>query len=571
MSFLSDLLEGNFGNLGEDVTQTVPSLLRNPTQLLETAGAALLPFIGPEALTALGIGDVGAAAIPAATDAAAAAAAPAAEEAALSAGAPLDILAEAGAPTADAAATAGGGALTGDLASFFPAAAESGAFGDLGVPVGATNGIQFLPTTASVDAAAAPAIDTAAPSIAATSAPQAAASTVASPLEAVGAGNQNIMALASGGPSGDLSGAEGIQAINQAMTGPSTLNYAQSISPAAGITDAAGNAVPFTDTASNAAALASETGGGAEPILSNPTVADVGPTVGGQALNFGGGAAPADTTAAFASPTATTQSEILASNAAPGGASTASGGAENVGADVQSGMNYGSPSSAAPNLWDTLSNAGGGLKNLATNPLLQLAVPGGMLAYDLMKGPQPIPGMATAAVQNAIQQQGPLQGQAQQNVPLYNQTAAQDLNQANAFQISPAQAAALNQWKQDQYNQLYQQIANQGNTNPTSSSEWVQGKNQIDQQALAQQTQMINQLVSTAFQASTAANAGVQTASNVTSSIDNLLMQTAQLQVAQDASFNQAVGSAMQAFGLVAGLNAGNFNKMANAATTATG
>jgi len=155
-----------------------------------------------------------------------------------------------------------------------------------------------------------------------------------------------------------------------------------------------------------------------------------------------------------------------------------------------------------------------------------------------------------------------LQGKAQQNVDLYNTTAATDLNLANNFQISPAQAASIDQWKQGQMNQLYQQIANQGNTNPTSSSEFLQGKNQIDQQALAMQVQMVNQLISTAFQASTAANAGVSTATNVTSSIDNLLMQTAQLQVQQDTSFNQAVGSAMQAFGLVAGLNAGNFNKL---------
>lgn len=199
--------------------------------------------------------------------------------------------------------------------------------------------------------------------------------------------------------------------------------------------------------------------------------------------------------------------------------------------------------------------------SVLSNPLVQLGVPGGMLAYNLLKGPAPIPPQAQQAVTNAAQQLGPLQGEANQNVPLFNQTAATDLNLANNFQISPAQAASIEQWKQNQYNQLLQQIANQGITNPMQSSEWVQGKNQIDQQALTQQVQMVNQLVSTAFQAASAANAGISTDANVTSQLDSTLMQAAQLQVQQDTNFQNAVGSALQAFGLIAGLQG---SKIAN-------
>jgi hypothetical protein len=185
----------------------------------------------------------------------------------------------------------------------------------------------------------------------------------------------------------------------------------------------------------------------------------------------------------------------------------------------------------------------------------ELGLPLRLLGYDLIKGPAPLPSNATAAVNNAQANAAPLEASATKNVPLFNQTAATDLNLANNFQISPAQAASIETWKQNQYNQLYQQIANQGNTDPHSSSEWIQGKNQIDQQALTQQTQMVQQLITTAFQAATAANAGVSTAGNITSQVDSTLMQAAQIQVQQDAAFQQSVSAALQSFGLIAALS----------------
>src|ERR1700722_1065845 len=57
MSFLSDFFKGNFSNLGTDITHAPASLASHPTELLETAGAAALPFAAfaaPEILAGAG-------------------------------------------------------------------------------------------------------------------------------------------------------------------------------------------------------------------------------------------------------------------------------------------------------------------------------------------------------------------------------------------------------------------------------------------------------------------------------------------------------------------------------------
>ena len=495
MSFLSDLIEGNFGNLGTDIVDAPSSLINNPSQLLETAAAVAVPFLAPEVLGALGIGDVGALA---AGDAAAPAfladvAAPV--EADVAGGAPLDILAATGAP---AATDAAGAAATGGIGADIASALEAGGIGgDLGTPVGAVNGGLFAPTTASTEAVDTLAAGAGAPAqaAAASSAPAAAAGAPLTPSEAL-AGNPNITALAAGGP--DLSQAEGIQAINGALSGPPSTAYAAENAAATGATDAAmgGSPVPFSQPADLGAQFAAE------------------------------GSFPGSTAVGAAAPTA--------------------------------------PTAADPGIL-------GKAASFASNPLVQMALPAGLLGYNLLKGPAPIPPQANEAVANAKANLAPLQGAATQNVPLYNQTAATDLNLAQNFQISPAQAASIATWKQDQLNALYQQIANQGNANPTQTSEYIQGKNQIDQQALAQQVQMVNQLVSTAMASASAANAAVSTSANVSAAFDSTLMQAAQLQIQQDTNFQNAVGSALQAFGLVAGLNANRVAGMANSGTLTQG
>lgn len=239
---------------------------------------------------------------------------------------------------------------------------------------------------------------------------------------------------------------------------------------------------------------------------------------------------------------ASTASAVQAANPGIGGASAMGpgiGGATAIGEQVPAAAAV-SAGEAGGGVGTTLSSIGDSASSLLGNKAVQLGLPLGVLGYDLIKGPGPIPSNAQSAIANA--QAGA------QNVPLFNQTAATDLNLANNFQISPAQAASIETWKNNQYNQLYQQIANQGVTDPHSSSEWVQGKNQIDQQALSQQVQMVNQLVTTAFQAAGASNAA-------TSQLDATLMQAAQIQMQQDAAFQQSVSAALQAFGLIAALS----------------
>ena len=54
MSFFSDLFEGNFSNLGTDVTHAPESLANNPTELEETLGGVAALATGGLALGGLG-------------------------------------------------------------------------------------------------------------------------------------------------------------------------------------------------------------------------------------------------------------------------------------------------------------------------------------------------------------------------------------------------------------------------------------------------------------------------------------------------------------------------------------
>ena len=59
MSFLSDLFEGQFSNLGKDLVDAPSSFVNHPTEILETGAAALglaAPFVLPEIGAGLGIG-----------------------------------------------------------------------------------------------------------------------------------------------------------------------------------------------------------------------------------------------------------------------------------------------------------------------------------------------------------------------------------------------------------------------------------------------------------------------------------------------------------------------------------
>lgn len=318
----------------------------------------------------------------------------------------------------------------------------------------------------------------------------------------------------------------------------------------AGALDTAGAGGLATDTAAAATAANAGTVGSTAALPGAGTVDAATAAAGDLNIDAELGASTATPVSASGPSTAATvaaanptgpASEVAASSLTPAGA-LEGGGQALSGSTIADNAAAAGASAAAPSsgITDTLSSIGDKAGGILGNKAVQLGLPLGVLGYDLIKGPGPVPSNATAAINNA--QVGA------SNVPLFNQTAATDLNLANNFQISPAQAAALSTQKQDAMNALYQQLANEGNTDPTKSSAWIEGVNKINQDALASQVQMINQLVTTAFQA-----AGAST--QATSALDGVLMQAAQIQIQQDAAFQQSVGSALQAFGLIAALS----------------
>lgn len=242
---------------------------------------------------------------------------------------------------------------------------------------------------------------------------------------------------------------------------------------------------------------------------------------------------------------ATLKEGIAANNPLPGANTGLTGGAgESLGGG-----------GAAPAASSSLTSQLGGVLNSPWTKAAELALPLGFLGSTLYKGAPGIPPQAQQAVNNAQAQAAQLSPQATQNVPLFNQTAATDLTNATNNQISPAQAATLAKYVQDQTNQRYQFYASHGVTDPNSDSRFLGDVAQIKQDALAQQTAMITQLINTAFQSATAANAGLGTAANINSGANNALLQAAQLQAQGDQQYNQAVGDALKSFGLLAAVS----------------
>jgi len=389
-------------------------------------------------------------------------------------------------------------------------------------------------------------------------------------VDAAGTGAAEAGAIDTGLTAADAAGAAGAAGAVDTLAPQSAtqaLNFA-SAAPGATSTGATGalngaNLASIGEGSANVASLPSFQSASTELASGNPTLAaELGQlppanlNTGPSAIEaVGGSSTPLDIANLAADPTAAP----AAGQVAPQSAADALNGA-GVAPDrpiFNNGVETGIPG-VGPTAQPDTGGLSAGVSNFLNSPYTkaaELALPVGFLGYNLLKGPPPLPSQATAAVENAKASIGPLQGQATQNVPLFNQTAAQDLSLANNFQISPAQAASIQIFVQNAQNQLRQQIANQGNQNVEATSEWAQGNQQIQQQALSMQVQMVNQLISTAFQAASAANAGVSTAVNATSSLDSTLMQAAQIQVQQDTAFQQSITGALQSFGMLAALS----------------
>ena len=110
-------------------------------------------------------------------------------------------------------------------------------------------------------------------------------------------------------------------------------------------------------------------------------------------------------------------------------------------------------------------------------------------------------------------------------------------------QITAPQTAEIETWKQQQKNQLYQMYAKNG-LDPNKSSDYLQGVQQIEQQAIGMQQQFIDQLIKTGLGETGQATSALQSA--------------AQMQLQEDKDFQQSLQSAIQSFGLVAGLSSLN-------------
>jgi hypothetical protein len=234
-------------------------------------------------------------------------------------------------------------------------------------------------------------------------------------------------------------------------------------------------------------------------------------------------------------------------SAAPSNVTTVDAGTGGAGA----GGGAPAPPSSSGGVTSALSSA----LNSPYTKAAELALPLGFLGYNLLKGPPAIPAQTQQAVTQAQAGLG-VGAQAQQNVPALQQTTAQNLALANANKVTPGQQADLDTQAQNEKNQLYQQLANQG-INPQSSSQWIQGQQQIDQKIAAQKAQMVQGLYTTAFQAQTSSNAALGVVSNANAQLISALQNAGAQQVASNTAFTNATASAMQSFGMMAALSGG--------------
>jgi len=189
----------------------------------------------------------------------------------------------------------------------------------------------------------------------------------------------------------------------------------------------------------------------------------------------------------------------------------------------------GGPSVGAPTDLNAPTASTSGVASLLSSQNLKtlaLAAPLGVLGYDVLRGEPSLP----PAAEQAVNQLGPTE-----------QLANQYLGYAEQNEVTPAQAAQIQQYIQSATDALYQQYAAMG-VDPNSDSGYISGVAQINQNALAMQANFIQTMVSDAISAEGA--------------VSNTLMAAAQIQVAQDTAFQQSITSAVTALGTVAAISA---------------
>ncbi len=178
---------------------------------------------------------------------------------------------------------------------------------------------------------------------------------------------------------------------------------------------------------------------------------------------------------------------------------------------------------------DATGKSGGGLSDWLPSKgdvgklALNAALPLGGLAYEATKGSGKLPPESAA-----------LQPSGQVTAPLI---AAENAG-ANAYSsgtLTAPQRASIDQWIQGQQNMLLQQLASEGSTDPTHDTRYIQGIEDIQQKAVAQAQEMLQQDLDNAFKAAGLAGQN--------------LSAVAREQLSQDTSFNDALSQALAALG----------------------
>lgn len=441
------------------------------------------------------------------------------------AGAGAELAGGAAAADAGAAATAGlagGDAFAAGSAADLAAATGAGAAGDVAGGTAADLAGTAAAGGAAPGAAAAP-VSAAAAGGGGVIAPTEALSGATGPLSSLDSGSSfdalwgDRIAGAAGGIPTDTGALTPTAVPTESIAPPiggGTASAAPSSSPFAGATG-------FSATDLGTGNVVNSGTFGADGSVTTAGGTTAGGATPGDALGVTGGT-PSSATSALAQPGGGSL-DSLAYNT-PAAATGQPGGPLSLTAPTAPGVaGAAGGTAAAP------GSVGGTLSSILSNPGVKAAsllAPIGALGYTLAKGQPSLP----PAAEQALAGVGPAQN-----------LANTDLANAASGTITPAQAAQIAQYKQNATNQLYQFYASQGR-NPNQDTDFLQGKAQIDANAVAQEQQFIDSMITQGLNAQGVVNGELNSA--------------AQMQVASDQAYQQSIAAALQSFGLVAAISA---------------
>lgn len=281
-------------------------------------------------------------------------------------------------------------------------------------------------------------------------------------------------ASASASPSGSFvapssTDALGAQDINQALS-PSSLS-GQSLSEPTQMGDITSQALVNPPSATDGLSLGGGDSANLGPVNASPSIT---PSAGPASFTpppAAAGATDSSFLSGGAQPNLSDTSSVLStSNAAPAAVA-------------------GATPSAPSGVGNLLSKGEDFLTNSKNLPSLLGA---GFTAVEALQGPEPL-----APAAKSLQNQG----------NALNATGQQDLANAEAGIVTAPQQAEISEYVQNAQNQLYQQLASAGVTNPQGDSRYIQGMQQIQQQAQAMAAAYIQQTFTNAMgEAGQAAN-----------------------------------------------------------------